>query len=455
MALITVRLWRNYSETDVTDVAAIAEYQTFKTPEERGFDPPEGKAFKEWNSQSDGSGTSYSPDDTIPKTYSTYYAIWEEIPEPIKYLTNDQSLTAVANAIRAKGGTSAQLVYPAGFVSAIDAIQTGTDVSDTTATAADVLSGKYFYNASGTKTQGSIASKTSSDLTSSGATVNVPAGHYASAASKTIASGSATTPATTITAAPSISVNASGLITATNSKTQNVTPTVSAGYVSAGTAGTITVNGSNTSQLATQDAQTIIPGTTDQTIQSGKYLTGTQTIKGDANLVAANIAKNTTIFGVTGTHTGGATITDTTDSHGGTIRNIDTESATTIEPLSVTENGTYTAPSGKAYSPVTVDVSGSGGNVTTVEFGDDSVFTADYIGYVDGNGDYQYATSLAVMSAVSYQMLAGSILCTIHGVDPAMSGAFMNLPSTLTLVATHTAGPSKSCIYTWIFQVAQ
>lgn len=29
----------------------------------------------------------------------------------------------------------------------------------------------------------------------------------------------------------------------------------------------------------------------------------------------------------------------------------------TVEPLSVSENGTYTAPSGKAYSPVTVDVS--------------------------------------------------------------------------------------------------
>lgn len=34
-------------------------------------------------------------------------------------------LTAVADAIRAKGGTAAQLVYPSGFVSAIQAIQTG------------------------------------------------------------------------------------------------------------------------------------------------------------------------------------------------------------------------------------------------------------------------------------------------------------------------------------------
>ena len=42
-----------------------------------------------------------------------------------EYLTNTADLTAVADAIRAKGGTAAQLVYPAGFVSAIQAIETG------------------------------------------------------------------------------------------------------------------------------------------------------------------------------------------------------------------------------------------------------------------------------------------------------------------------------------------
>ena len=62
-------------------------------------------------------------------------------------------------------------------------------------------------------------------------------------------SGSATTPATTITANPTISVSESGLITASVSKTQGVTPTVSAGYVASGTAGEVTVNGSNTQQL--------------------------------------------------------------------------------------------------------------------------------------------------------------------------------------------------------------
>lgn len=42
-----------------------------------------------------------------------------------KCMTDTTNLTSVADAIRAKGGTSAQLVYPAGFVSAIQAIQTG------------------------------------------------------------------------------------------------------------------------------------------------------------------------------------------------------------------------------------------------------------------------------------------------------------------------------------------
>lgn len=43
----------------------------------------------------------------------------------------DTDLTAVANAIRTKGGTSASLAFPAGFVDAIDAIETGGgDVSE-------------------------------------------------------------------------------------------------------------------------------------------------------------------------------------------------------------------------------------------------------------------------------------------------------------------------------------
>lgn len=98
---------------------------------------------------------------------------------------------------------------------------------------------------------------------------------------------------TTTQATPSISLSSGGLITASS--------TQSAGYVAAGTK-------SATKQLDVQAAQTITPGTIDKTIASGKYLTGTQTIKGDSNLVAENIAEGVSIFGITGTHSGGAEI---------------------------------------------------------------------------------------------------------------------------------------------------
>ena len=48
-----------------------------------------------------------------------------------EYLTNTSELTAVADAIRAKGSTIASLSFPAGFVSAISAISTGITPSGT------------------------------------------------------------------------------------------------------------------------------------------------------------------------------------------------------------------------------------------------------------------------------------------------------------------------------------
>ena len=54
----------------------------------------------------------------------------------------------------------------------------------------------------------------------------------------------------------------------------------------------------------TKGAQTYTPTTTDQTISSGRWLTGAQTIKGDANLVAAKIKNGVSIFGVSGSYSG-------------------------------------------------------------------------------------------------------------------------------------------------------
>lgn len=295
-------LFRNYSDDDSIYKTISYEAQpTLPNIFQIEIAAPVGKEFKEWNDQKDGNGDSYSVGDsaTVGKAY---YAIWQNATV-VDYLTNNVELGSIANAIRSKGGTYATLTYPDDFVDAINAIVLGVDVSSTTAVPSTVLNGYKFFKSNGVAAIGTMPSRSASDLSASGKTVSVPVGYYPTPCTKDVADGSATTPATTITSNPSISVSSSGLITATNSKTQSVTPTVSAGYVSSGTAGTITVGGSNTSQLSVQAAQTITPTTSNQTISSGKYLTGTQTILGDINLIAANIRQNKTIFGITGTYT--------------------------------------------------------------------------------------------------------------------------------------------------------
>lgn len=114
-----------------------------------------------------------------------------------------------------------------------------------------------------------------------------------------VANGSATAPNT-------ISGDQATVTTGTNtltlSKTVSVTPNVSAGYISNGTSGNSAV--SLTANITTKSAATITPSTTNQTIVAGTYLTGAQTISGDANLVAGNIKSGVSIFGTTGSYSG-------------------------------------------------------------------------------------------------------------------------------------------------------
>lgn len=200
-----------------------------------------------------------------------------------------------------------------------------------------------------------IAKNDSDDLTVNGATVTAPAGYYAEAANKSVASmtlptaaaTSATSGATnkatigrststryinipvgynssaayyTISATPNGSVTApnsisgttatvsTGTNTLTLTKTVSVTPNVTtAGYISSGTAGNSSVT--LTANVTTKAAATITPGTSSQTIAAGTYLTGTQTIAGDADLVAGNIKSGVNIFGVNGTFTSDADAT--------------------------------------------------------------------------------------------------------------------------------------------------
>lgn len=191
----------------------------------------------------------------------------------------EEKLTAIGDAIREKtGGT--ELLSLDEMPSEITSIETGIKTDDATAVAGDILSGKTAY-AKDVKITGTIPTKTQGDLTVSEATVTVPSGYYATDATKSVA--------TATQATPSISVDSAGKITASATQT--------AGYVSAGTK-------SATKQLTTKATATITPSTSNQTIAAGTYLTGVQTIAGDADLVAGNIKKGVNIFGVAGSYEG-------------------------------------------------------------------------------------------------------------------------------------------------------
>ena len=165
---------------------------------------------------------------------------------------------------------------------------TGEKLGD--ATASDVAEGKTFTSTAGLKVTGTakasaptLQSKTATPSTSQ--QIITPDSGYDGLSSVTVESMPTASLST-----PTISVDSAGKITATVQQ-------ASSGYVEAGSK-------SSTKQLTTKGAATITPGTSDQTIASGTYLTGAQTVKGDANLIAGNIKKGVSIFGVAGSFEG-------------------------------------------------------------------------------------------------------------------------------------------------------
>lgn len=126
MAGTPLPLYRNYNSSDDTFYNGYKAHQPLPDAETLGWSR-DGYVMTEWNSNRDGTGDSYavgiSPVVDGPISATALYAIWEL--DTINYLTTNKELISIANAIRAKGGTSAQLSFPTEFVSAIQAIQTG------------------------------------------------------------------------------------------------------------------------------------------------------------------------------------------------------------------------------------------------------------------------------------------------------------------------------------------
>ena len=262
----------------------------------------------------------------------------------------------------------------------------GTNTNDASLqSGAQMLEGVTAY-AKGQKITGTIPTKTESNLTATENIVNVPAGYYASACTKEVATADLPEPEAT--------VDESGLVSVVSNLT-------SGGFLSAG-------QKTNTLQLPVQAAKTVTPNSTEQVaVAAHKYTTGavkvaavpTETKKVTANgtytpssgkyfsSVEVAIAGDTPVYQdktVTPTTTAltvtpddgydalsqvkinaisveqksttpKATAQDIIPSSGSYLTKV-TVGAVPTETKSVTENGTYVPTSGKWFSSVSVNV---------------------------------------------------------------------------------------------------
>ena len=270
-----------------------------------------------------------------------------------KVLVTRSKLDGLATTIAAKSGATLPLTI-AQMDAAVDGIETGVDTSHDTVDAAHLLDGYTAHDANGdaitgeyvpasptletvTKsytpsetqqtetitpstgydgiaevdvTVGAVSStyvgsgvtrRSSVDLTASGATVNVPAGYYASAASKSVASGTEGTPTATKGSVSNHSVS--------------VTPSVTnaAGYISGGTltgtavsvsaselvSGTLAITGSGTHDVTDYASASVAAGGATASATKGTVsnhsVTVTPSVTRTAGYVTAGSSNGTAV----------------------------------------------------------------------------------------------------------------------------------------------------------------
>lgn len=287
-----------------------------------------------------------------------------------KVLITTSLLDDLADAIAAKSGENTPMTI-AEMTDAVEGISTGTDTSDANATASDIRSGKSGY-VNGSKVNGSVTSRSSSDLSASGATVTVPAGIYDAQATKTVTSGSATAPATISGTAATVST---GTNTLTLSKTVSVTPTVSAGYVSSGTAGNASV--SLTASVNTRSSSDLTVSGDTVTAPAGYYASAaTKSVAsgmaGTPSATKGTVSNHSVTVTPSVTNTAGYISGGTKTGTGVTVSASELASGN----KEITSNGSNIDVVG--YSTVSVNVSGGGGKNVQYVMGSASVRTNGY-----------------------------------------------------------------------------
>ena len=190
------------------------------------------------------------------------------------------------------------------------------DLTSDTVTPETLLVGTTAHNAKGEIITGTLVARDSSDLTVSGATVNVPAGLYSSAASKSVASGTVGTPTASKSAVSNNSVTITPSVTNTTGYITGGTKTGTGVTVSASelVSGNKAITPSETAQsgidvtnfktasvgaisstyvgsgVTRKAAATVAPSTSEQTVcASGVYTTGEQKVSAITPSIVGNL----------------------------------------------------------------------------------------------------------------------------------------------------------------------
>ena len=230
--------------------------------------------------------------------------------------------------------------------------------------------------------------------------------------------------------------------------TNGIAPTITSGWINSGTGteGEVTLTGAlaaattGTSNSGTL-VSTVTPGTSNKYVNTTLGYTTAKywTIAGDANLVAANIANGVTIFGVTGTHSGGITPTGNiqlTAQSGTDVTNYATASVRSAATFSMT---------GSAVTDVvTVDSLSSG--YYPIKAKVKGTVAASTAGWFSSSGAVQAssATQVGKMAAATFTVTSNSVVSTAAGYVPADTEVGAVAPGT---AGTPTASKGTASSY--------